>query len=99
MCPSCEGLFISHIPGLIRPAKTSKQREPQTQPLSRRSHYERETDGAGGRSDRPATRYMGRNSKKAARATHVFMSACPSDKLEAVSVCLLACVDVCVCVF
>lgn len=30
-----------------------------------------ETDGAGGRSDRPAARYMGRNSEKAARATRV----------------------------
>lgn len=42
------------------------------QPLPRRSHYEvweRETDSAGGRSDRRAARYMGRNSKKAERRT------------------------------
>lgn len=51
MCPSCECLFISRIPHLIRPAKTLEQREPQTQPLLKRSHYEvweRETDSAGG---------------------------------------------------
>lgn len=40
MCPSCECLFIFHIPRLIRPAKTLKSQEPQTQPLPRRSHYE-----------------------------------------------------------
>lgn len=55
------------------------------QPLPRRSHYEaweRETDSAGGRSDRRAARYMERNLKKAESRTW----GCCRDELGAVCV-------------